>query len=194
MLIVYVLVSWQSLNKKRSALQEVQDKLARLQEKYEANVKKKADLEKQVGSSKWFFYWYLLFLVFLTFFCFFFVGWSLYEETWARRETHWWTWRRENKVSFIIYQRVKQKNRCKEDHRSKRHTLFIYLTLVRSHLGCATQVCNVLSCSDLFVCTTYFFQMDWSGQAAWYQVYKSHWRCIGIVRSGGVLRSFHSCL
>ena len=55
MLIVYVLVSWQSLNKKRSALQEVQDKLARLQEKYEANVKKKADLEKQVGSSKWFF-------------------------------------------------------------------------------------------------------------------------------------------
>ena len=55
MLIVYVPVSWQSLNKKRSALQEVQDKLARLQEKYEANVKKKADLEKQVGSSKWFF-------------------------------------------------------------------------------------------------------------------------------------------
>ena len=52
MLIVYVLVYWQSLNKKRSALQEVQDKLARLQEKYEANVKKKADLEKQVGSSK----------------------------------------------------------------------------------------------------------------------------------------------
>ena len=38
----------QSLNKKRSALREVQDKLARLQEKYEANVKKKADLEKQV--------------------------------------------------------------------------------------------------------------------------------------------------
>jgi len=33
---------------KRSALREVQDKLARLQEKYEANVKKKADLEKQV--------------------------------------------------------------------------------------------------------------------------------------------------
>lgn len=55
MFTVYVLVSWQSLNKKRSALQEVQDKLARLQEKYEANVKKKADLEKQVGSSKWFF-------------------------------------------------------------------------------------------------------------------------------------------
>ena len=41
-------LSWQSLNKKRSALREVQDKLARLQEKYEANVKKKADLEKQV--------------------------------------------------------------------------------------------------------------------------------------------------
>ena len=41
-------VSWQSLNMKRSALREVQDKLARLQEKYEANVKKKADLEKQV--------------------------------------------------------------------------------------------------------------------------------------------------
>ena len=38
----------QSLEKKRSALREVQDKLARLQEKYEANVKKKADLEKQV--------------------------------------------------------------------------------------------------------------------------------------------------
>lgn len=38
----------QSLDKKRSALREVQDKLARLQEKYEANVKKKADLEKQV--------------------------------------------------------------------------------------------------------------------------------------------------
>ena len=56
MLIVNVPFSWQSLNKKRSALQEVQDKLARLQEKYEANVKKKADLEKQVGSSKWFFY------------------------------------------------------------------------------------------------------------------------------------------
>ena len=56
MLIVYVPVSWQSLNKKRSALQEVQDKLARLQEKYEANVKKKADLEKQVGSSNRFFF------------------------------------------------------------------------------------------------------------------------------------------
>ncbi|XP_020605107.1 dynein heavy chain 7, axonemal-like [Orbicella faveolata] len=38
----------ESLNKKRSALREVQDKLSRLQEKYEANVKKKADLEKQV--------------------------------------------------------------------------------------------------------------------------------------------------
>ena len=193
MLIVYVPVSWQSLNKKRSALQEVQDKLARLQEKYEANVKKKADLEKQVGSSKWFFL--LVFIVpSLSNIFLFFVGWSLYEETWARRETHWWTWRRENKVSFIIYQREKQKNRCKEDHRSKRDTLFIFLTLVRSHLGCATQVCNVLSCSDLFVCTTYSFQMDWSGQAAWYQVYKSHWRCIGIVWSGGVLRSFHSRL
>lgn len=36
------------MNKKRAALREVQDKLARLQEKYEANVKKKADLEKQV--------------------------------------------------------------------------------------------------------------------------------------------------
>lgn len=73
MFTVYVLVSWQSLNKKRSALQEVQDKLARLQEKYEANVKKKADLEKQVGSSKWFFL--LVFIVpglsniFLSFFC-----------------------------------------------------------------------------------------------------------------------------
>lgn len=40
---------FQSLEKKRSALREVQDKLARLQEKYEANVKKKADLEKQVS-------------------------------------------------------------------------------------------------------------------------------------------------
>ena len=75
MFTVYVLVSWQSLNKKRSALQEVQDKLARLQEKYEANVKKKADLEKQVGSSKWFFFisiycsW-----SFQPFFCLFFVG------------------------------------------------------------------------------------------------------------------------
>lgn len=39
---------FQGLEKKRSALREVQDKLARLQEKYEANVKKKADLEKQV--------------------------------------------------------------------------------------------------------------------------------------------------
>lgn len=44
-----VMFVWlQSLNKKRAALREVQDKLARLQEKYEANVKKKADLEKQV--------------------------------------------------------------------------------------------------------------------------------------------------
>nr|XP_058956956.1 dynein axonemal heavy chain 7-like [Pocillopora verrucosa] len=41
-------VAMESLNKKRAALREVQDKLARLQEKYEANVKKKADLEKQV--------------------------------------------------------------------------------------------------------------------------------------------------
>lgn len=41
-------ISLQSLNKKRATLREVQDKLARLQEKYEANVKKKADLEKQV--------------------------------------------------------------------------------------------------------------------------------------------------
>ena len=38
----------QSLEKKRAALKEVQDKLTRLQEKYEANVRKKADLEKQV--------------------------------------------------------------------------------------------------------------------------------------------------
>lgn len=44
-----VMFVWlQSLNKKRAVLREVQDKLARLQEKYEANVKKKADLEKQV--------------------------------------------------------------------------------------------------------------------------------------------------
>ena len=44
-------VTLQSLNKKRAALREVQDKLARLQEKYEANVKKKADLEKQVQTA-----------------------------------------------------------------------------------------------------------------------------------------------
>ena len=72
MLIVYVLVYWQSLNKKRSALQEVQDKLARLQEKYEANVKKKADLEKQVGSSKWFFLWVFIVLSLSNIFLFFF--------------------------------------------------------------------------------------------------------------------------
>ncbi|KXJ28065.1 dynein heavy chain 7, axonemal [Exaiptasia diaphana] len=41
-------IAMEGLNKKRAALKEVQDKLARLQEKYEANVKKKADLEKQV--------------------------------------------------------------------------------------------------------------------------------------------------
>ncbi|EDO45806.1 predicted protein [Nematostella vectensis] len=48
LLLMSVLCDFQGLNKKRAALKEVQDKLARLQEKYEANVKKKSDLEKQV--------------------------------------------------------------------------------------------------------------------------------------------------
>ena len=66
--------------------------------------------------------------------------------------------RKQGQFHYLL--KSKTKNKCKEDHRRKRHTLFIYLTLVRSHLGCATHVCNVLSCIDLFVCTTYFFQMD----------------------------------
>ena len=38
----------QSLEKKRAVLREVQDNLAKLQEKFEANTRKKEDLEKQV--------------------------------------------------------------------------------------------------------------------------------------------------
>ena len=38
----------QGLEKKRAVLREVQEKLARLQEKFEANVKRKGELEHQV--------------------------------------------------------------------------------------------------------------------------------------------------
>lgn len=38
----------QSLEKKRANLKEVQDKLAKLQETFEINTKKKEDLENQV--------------------------------------------------------------------------------------------------------------------------------------------------
>ena len=41
-------VATKELNAKRANLKEVQDKLAQLQEQFEANMKKKADLEHQV--------------------------------------------------------------------------------------------------------------------------------------------------
>ena len=41
-------IAMSDLNKKRASLKEVQDKLAKLQEKLEANKQKKMDLENQV--------------------------------------------------------------------------------------------------------------------------------------------------
>ena len=46
--LIYISAIFQGLEKKRSALREVQEKLARLQEKFEANVKRKGELEHQV--------------------------------------------------------------------------------------------------------------------------------------------------
>lgn len=43
-------VAMESLRKKQAALKEVQDKLAKLQETFDANKNKKADLENQVCS------------------------------------------------------------------------------------------------------------------------------------------------
>ena len=43
-----LLVAMTGLQKKQAALKEVQDKLAKLQETFEANKKKKVELENQV--------------------------------------------------------------------------------------------------------------------------------------------------
>ena len=44
---------FQSLEKKRAVLREVQDNLAKLQEKFEENTRKKEDLERQVICNKY---------------------------------------------------------------------------------------------------------------------------------------------